>query len=191
MNRQEAEIKLKQIFSLDHFYDEQWQAIERILRGERILMIERTGFGKSLCYQFPATQFPGVTVVFSPLIALMCDQVRSLCKKGIPAAHINSEQSYEDNQESIQHALAGEIKILYKGSTWNGVIDGLRKGRPIFVRYPEKPQKNANLLLIQKGASAIDLNGMVLKLDSEAQKTPGQRLKGKTSLDLFSKIEDY
>ena len=48
-NRQEAEIKLKQIFGLDHFYDEQWNAIERILRGERILMIERTGFGKSLC----------------------------------------------------------------------------------------------------------------------------------------------
>ena len=47
-NRQEAEIKLKQIFGLDHFYDEQWNAIERILRGERILMIERTGFGKSL-----------------------------------------------------------------------------------------------------------------------------------------------
>lgn len=113
MKRQEAEIKLKQIFCLDHFYDEQWQVIERILRGERMLVIERTGFGKSLCYQFPATQFPGVTVVFSPLIALMRDQVRGLCKRGIPAAYINSEQSYEDNQESIQRALAGEIKILY------------------------------------------------------------------------------
>ena len=113
MTRSEAEIKLKRIFGLDHFYDEQWRSIERILRGERILMIERTGFGKSLCYQFPATQFDGITVVFSPLIALMRDQVRSLCERGIPAAYINSEQSYEENQNSIQRALNGDIKILY------------------------------------------------------------------------------
>lgn len=113
MTRSEAEIKLKRIFGLDHFYDEQWRSIERILRGERILMIERTGFGKSLYYQFPATQFDGITVVFSPLIALMRDQVRSLCERGIPAAYINSEQSYEENQNSIQRALNGEIKILY------------------------------------------------------------------------------
>ena len=51
ISRQEAEAKLKKIFGFEHFYDEQWRAIERILRGERILMIERTGFGKSLCYQ--------------------------------------------------------------------------------------------------------------------------------------------
>lgn len=113
MNRQEAEKVLKRIFGLDCFYDEQWRAIERILRGERILMIERTGFGKSLCYQFPATQFSGVTVVFSPLIALMRDQVNGLNNKGIPAAYINSEQSYDENQESIKLAIEGKIKILY------------------------------------------------------------------------------
>lgn len=113
ITRQEAEIKLKRIFGIDHFYDEQWRAIERIFRGERILMIERTGFGKSLCYQFPATQFDGVTVIFSPLIALMRDQVRNLCKRGIPAAYINSEQSYEENKLAIQRALNKDIKILY------------------------------------------------------------------------------
>lgn len=64
MARKVAEEKLKRIFGLEHFYDEQWKAVERILRGERILMIERTGFGKSLCYQFPATVFDGVTVIF-------------------------------------------------------------------------------------------------------------------------------
>lgn len=113
MTRKDAETKLKRIFGLEHFYDEQWKAIERILRGERILMIERTGFGKSLCYQFPATIFDGVTVIFSPLIALMRDQVRGLVKKGIPAAYINSEQSHEENQEAIQRAKNNEIKILY------------------------------------------------------------------------------
>ena len=113
MNRIEAERRLKQIFGIEHFYDEQWKAIERILKGERILMIERTGFGKSLCYQFPATQFDGITVIFSPLIALMRDQVRSLSKIGIPAAYINSEQSPEDNTKVISDALKGLIKILY------------------------------------------------------------------------------
>lgn len=113
MERHQAEQKLKELFGIDCFYDEQWKAIERLFRGERTLMIERTGFGKSLCYQFPATQFDGVTVVFSPLIALMRDQVRSLIQRGIPAAYINSEQTQEENLKAIQQALNNEIKILY------------------------------------------------------------------------------
>lgn len=113
MTRDLAEYKLKSIFGIDHFYDEQWEAVSHILSGERILMIERTGFGKSLCYQFPATQFPGITVIFSPLIALMRDQVNGLIKKGIPAAFVNSEQTREENEETIQKALNGEIKIIY------------------------------------------------------------------------------
>jgi ATP-dependent DNA helicase RecQ len=76
--RQEQEIKLKQTFGLDSFYDDQWQTIDRILKGERVLLIEKTGFGKSLCFQYPATVFKGTTVIFSPLIALMRDQVKKL-----------------------------------------------------------------------------------------------------------------
>jgi ATP-dependent DNA helicase RecQ len=113
MDRIEAEIELKKLFGIDHFYDEQWNAIEKLLRGERILLIEKTGFGKSLCYQFPATQFSGITVIFSPLIALMRDQVKALKQKGISAAFINSEQSNEDNDNVIRQALDGKIKILY------------------------------------------------------------------------------
>lgn len=113
MNRENAEIELKRIFGIDHFYDEQWEAIRRILNGERILMIQRTGFGKSLCYQFPAIQFDGITVIFSPLIALMRDQVKALNKKGIPARYINSEQTVEENSATIQDALDGKVKILY------------------------------------------------------------------------------
>lgn len=90
MTREEAEILLKRRFGIPRFYDEQWYVIDRLLRGERVLMIERTGFGKSLCYQFPATLFDGLTVVFSPLIALMRDQVKSMERLGIPAACINS-----------------------------------------------------------------------------------------------------
>lgn len=113
IDRTEHEKNLKRIFGIDRFYDEQWDAIRRILSGERILMIQRTGFGKSLCYQYPATQFSGLTVIFSPLIALMRDQVKSLNSKGISARYINSEQSPEENSATIQAALNGEIKILY------------------------------------------------------------------------------
>ena len=73
--------------------------------------------------------------------------------------------------------MASEIFVAQsddKGGTWSGVIEGLRKNRPIYVRYPEKSEKNANLLLIQKGAMAISLEGQVLSLSPEEQKTPRQ-----------------
>ncbi|MDY6894689.1 MAG: RecQ family ATP-dependent DNA helicase [Thermotogota bacterium] len=113
MNRQEAEIRLKNTFGFDHFYDEQWETIDLLFQGKRVLLIEKTGFGKSLCFQFPATQFQGLTVIFSPLIALMRDQVKGLNEKGIKAKYINSEQTPEENSQTIQDALNGRLKILY------------------------------------------------------------------------------
>jgi ATP-dependent DNA helicase RecQ len=111
--RQQAETVLQKTFKIQSFYDEQWQTVEKILNGERVLLIEKTGFGKSLCFQFPATVFDGVTVIFSPLIALMRDQVKKLQSLGIAAKCINSEQSVEENSQIIQNAKAGKIKILY------------------------------------------------------------------------------
>ncbi len=113
MTRNEAEISLNRIFGLNKFYDEQWTAIDEILQGNRVLLIHRTGFGKSLCYQLPATQFPGLTVIFSPLIALMRDQVNYLNRVGVPARYINSEQSAEENSQTIRDAINGKLKILY------------------------------------------------------------------------------
>lgn len=113
MNRQEAEILLQKTFKLPAFYDEQWQTIEKVLNGERVLLIEKTGFGKSLCFQFPAIVFKGTTVIFSPLIALMRDQVKKLQSLGISAKCINSEQSAEENSLIINEAKQGKIKILY------------------------------------------------------------------------------
>lgn len=113
MNRQQAEIKLKQIFGFDSFYDEQWETIDLLYQGKRVLLIEKTGFGKSLCFQFPATQFDGLTIIFSPLIALMRDQVNDLNKRGIKARYINSEQTAEENSQTIQDAINGKLKILY------------------------------------------------------------------------------
>ncbi|MDD2636074.1 MAG: RecQ family ATP-dependent DNA helicase [Bacteroidales bacterium] len=113
MNKQEAEIRLRNTFGFEHFYDEQWETIDLLFQGKRVLLIEKTGFGKSLCFQFPATQFQGLTVIFSPLIALMRDQVKGLNEKGIKAKYINSEQTPEENSQTIQDALNGRLKILY------------------------------------------------------------------------------
>jgi ATP-dependent DNA helicase RecQ len=113
MTRQEAELLLRRTFKLDRFYDEQWLTIEKILKGEKVLLIEKTGFGKSLCFQFPATVFPGTTIIFSPLIALMRDQVKKLQSLGISAQCINSEQTFEENTRIIDEAKRGRIKILY------------------------------------------------------------------------------
>ncbi|MGD9492070.1 MAG: RecQ family ATP-dependent DNA helicase [Bacteroidales bacterium] len=113
MTRQEAENILRKKFKLDRFYDEQWTTIDKILKGERVLLIEKTGFGKSLCFQFPAIVQSGTTVIFSPLIALMRDQVKKLNSLGIAAKCVNSEQSKEENSQIIEEAKAGNIKILY------------------------------------------------------------------------------
>ena len=113
MTRQEAETILQRTFKLPKFYDEQWLTIDKILKGEKVLLIEKTGFGKSLCFQFPASVFNGTTVIFSPLIALMRDQVKKLTALGISAKCINSEQTSEENTQIINEAKQGKIKILY------------------------------------------------------------------------------
>ncbi len=113
MNRNEAELRLKEIFGFNHFHDEQWKTISHVLKGEKVLLIERTGFGKSLCYQFPATVLPGITIIFSPLIALMRDQVQKLNKLGVKAACLNSEQSSAENSDILSAAIDGKLKILF------------------------------------------------------------------------------
>lgn len=113
MTRQEAETILQNTFKLPKFYDEQWLTIDKILKGEKVLLIEKTGFGKSLCFQFPATVFKGTTVIFSPLIALMRDQVKKLTAIGVSARCIIHEQGNELNSQIINEAKQGKIKILY------------------------------------------------------------------------------
>lgn len=128
MTRAQAEAQLKAKFGIDHFYDEQWKAIDMLLQGRRVLMVEKTGFGKSLCYQFPATQLPGTAVVFSPLVALMNDQVESLKRRGIEAACINYMQTPEEQVENLAKAKRGQIKVLYisperqENSKWSDAV---------------------------------------------------------------------
>ena len=113
MTRQEAEKILQQKFKLPKFYDEQWEAIEKILKGERVLLIEKTGLENHFAFNFLQLLFEGTTVIFSPLIALMRDQVKKLNALGISAKCINSEQTPEENSQIINDAKARKIKILY------------------------------------------------------------------------------
>lgn len=113
MNRTQAEQLLQEIFHIEKFYDRQWETIEKLLKGEKVLLIEKTGFGKSLCFQFPAVIFQGMTVVFSPLLSLMRDQIKKLNSLGIVAKSVNSEQTPEENDQVIEDAKQGKIKILY------------------------------------------------------------------------------
>lgn len=113
MTREEAESILIAKFGLRHFYDDQWEAISRLLAEERILLIQRTGFGKSLVYQFVAHLLPYTTVVFSPLKALMRDQIARLHKAGIPAALITSDLSLQQKRHILLQAAAGAYKMIF------------------------------------------------------------------------------
>ncbi|TPE55287.1 RecQ family ATP-dependent DNA helicase [Maribrevibacterium harenarium] len=103
---------LQALFGFDGFREGQQQTIEQLLRGQSSLAVFPTGSGKSLCYQFTATQLPHLTLVISPLIALMHDQLSFLQSKGIAAACLDSTQTREESQQVMQQVRAGQIKIL-------------------------------------------------------------------------------
>lgn len=104
---------LKHVFGHDNFRALQEEIITHVLERHDALIVLPTGGGKSLCYQLPALIFQGVSVVVSPLISLMQDQVMQLEQKGIPAAFLNSTLSYDAYVETMHQVKRGEIKLLY------------------------------------------------------------------------------
>ncbi|MCL4440992.1 MAG: DNA helicase RecQ [Firmicutes bacterium] len=104
---------LKQYFGYSSFREGQEQIINNILQGNDTLGIMPTGGGKSICFQIPALLFPGITLVISPLISLMKDQVDTLNSLGIPASFINSSLNQGEVTERIRDASMGRYKILY------------------------------------------------------------------------------
>ncbi|ESA38825.1 atp-dependent dna helicase [Leptolyngbya sp. Heron Island J] len=104
---------LKHFFGYDGFRHYQRDIIEHVLKNRDVLVIMPTGGGKSLCYQLPALLRVGVTIVVSPLIALMQDQVNSLKDNGIAATFINSSLTFNEVRDREQALLKGEIKLLY------------------------------------------------------------------------------
>jgi len=107
------ESALKHFFGYDQFRFDQKSIIERVLKNKDVLVVMPTGGGKSLCYQLPALLKLGLTVVISPLIALMQDQVTALRDNGIGATFLNSTLSFEQVKAREEAILSGKIKLLY------------------------------------------------------------------------------
>ena len=109
----DARAVLRARFGYGDFRPGQASAVRAVLDGRDTLVILPTGGGKSLCYQVPALLLPGLTIVVSPLISLMKDQVDALTARGLPAAFVNSTLSSAQAAERFQRAARGELKMLY------------------------------------------------------------------------------
>jgi len=108
-----ARALLRERFGYPDFRPGQTEAVRAILEGRDTLVVLPTGGGKSLCYQVPALLLDGLTVVISPLISLMKDQVDALAARGLPATFINSTLSPAESSERMARVLAGDVKLLY------------------------------------------------------------------------------
>ena len=104
---------LKQYYGYSSFRSGQREIIDEIIKGNDVLTIMPTGGGKSICYQIPALILEGITIVISPLISLMKDQVDNINNLGIQSAYINSSLSNIEINEILNKAANKEIKILY------------------------------------------------------------------------------
>ncbi|MFD1095996.1 DNA helicase RecQ [Salegentibacter chungangensis] len=114
---------LKEYFGYDKFRPLQQKIINSVFEGRDNLVIMPTGGGKSICYQLPAILLPQVTLVISPLIALMKDQVDGLTANGVPAAYLNSSQAVADQEAIFQKIEKNELKLLYVAPESLQVID--------------------------------------------------------------------
>lgn len=131
---------LKDYFGHDSFRDGQEQIVDALLDGRDALCIMPTGAGKSMCYQIPALLFDVVTIVVSPLISLMKDQVGSLVQSGVPAAYINSSLSYPQFLRVLSNVEHGKYKIIYVAPErllTDGILDTCKKIKISMVAVDE------------------------------------------------------
>jgi ATP-dependent DNA helicase RecQ len=113
LNMDQAQQLLEQVFGYDSFWPLQGDVIANLLKGRDTLAIMPTGSGKSLCYQLPALMFGGLTVVVSPLISLMQDQVDQLRELEVPAVYLNSTLSHPEYVVTADRVRGGQVKLLY------------------------------------------------------------------------------
>ena len=109
----EARRTLKAVFGYDDFRPGQEEAVRALLSGRDLMAVMPTGAGKSICYQLPALLRSGLTLVISPLISLMRDQVSQLGQAGVRAAYINSTLTPRQQQKAIENAAGGRYRIIY------------------------------------------------------------------------------
>lgn len=121
---------VQKYFPIKEFRFSQKQIIEQILSGRDVLAILPTGAGKSLCYQYPVLKFPGITLVISPLIALMEDQTKHLKELNIPAACLNKDVPGKERRQILLDAVEGKYKLLF--------ISPERLISPKFIRIAKK-----------------------------------------------------
>ncbi|BDR54967.1 ATP-dependent DNA helicase RecQ [Bombiscardovia apis] len=126
----QARASLKQYFGYESFRPGQEGLVSAILEGRDCLGVMPTGAGKSICYQIPATLVEGVTIVISPLVSLMRDQVDSLEDAGIHAGFVNSTQSPDEQALVLSQAARGECKLLY--------VAPERLGAPRFMEFAQR-----------------------------------------------------
>tara|TARA_R110002073_G_scaffold255568_4_gene418095 strand:- start:5495 stop:7327 length:1833 start_codon:yes stop_codon:yes gene_type:complete len=113
MHSPSAHSLLKDVFGYDQFRGKQEEIIDQVVAGENILAVMPTGAGKSLCFQVPGLIRDGLTIVISPLISLMQNQVAALRIAGVAAASLNSNNSFEDNRDIWRDMQTGALKFLY------------------------------------------------------------------------------
>jgi ATP-dependent DNA helicase RecQ len=129
---QDPHIVLKEHFGWDDFKTGQIDVITRLIDGKSTLAVFPTGGGKSLCYQLPALMLDGLTVVVSPLIALMKDQIDQLQSKGVTAVRLDSSLSFEEYRDAMSKIRSGTAKLLYVAperffnERFRGALDGVK-----------------------------------------------------------------
>ncbi|MDR0833224.1 MAG: DNA helicase RecQ [Candidatus Symbiothrix sp.] len=127
---------LKKYFGYSAFRPNQAEIVDSILAHRDCLAVMPTGAGKSICFQLPAMLFPGITIVISPLISLMNDQIRSLRQSGISAAYLNSSQSNSEQYDILNRAKSNEYQLLY--------VAPERLDEVVFLEYA----KNADIAMV-------------------------------------------
>lgn len=162
-------------FPIFSFRSSQEKIIRQILNQKDVLAILPTGSGKSLCYQYPAIQFSGLTLVISPLVALMQDQVESLQKKNIKAACLNHTTSSKEYEEILQGLLHNEYKLLY--------VSVERLKYPKFVRFIN--QLSIDMLVVDE-AHCISMWGYNFRPDYLYIAQFIQKLKKRPVITAFS-----
>ncbi len=140
MTPMRKEAVLKQVFGYSSFHPGQEELIDAILSGRDALGIMPTGAGKSLCFQIPALMLPGITLVVSPLISLMKDQVQSMVEGGVPAAYFNSSLTPAQMAKALSNACEGKYKIIY--------VAPERLHTPGFLRFAQ--QAHISLLAVDE-----------------------------------------
>lgn len=171
---QSAHGLLKQYFGYDDFREGQKPLIDAVLGGQDVLGIMPTGAGKSLCFQIPALLMPGITLVISPLISLMKDQVAALNQAGIHAAYLNSSLSMGQYRKALSLAREGRYKIIY--------VAPERLETDGFLQFALSPEVQISFLAIDEAHCVSqwgqDFRPSYLKILSFLEKLPSRPVLG-------------